>query len=187
VSAGADEAQERLVKAVAHPLRHRVLAAIDEAGEASPKAVAAMLDEPLGRVSHHVRVLVRLGAIELVRTKPRRGVTEHFYRAAVTRFFDDEAAARLPRGTRRQVVAQYVQRLLGDAAAAAAGTGFEHPHAHLSYVLLDLDERGMDELAAVLGETLARIQDIKTESAERLGDESPPLRTEVGILHFERS
>jgi hypothetical protein len=84
-------------------------------------------------------------------------------------------------------VAQYVQRLLGDAAAAAVGTGFDHPHAHLSYVLLDLDERGMDELAAVLGETLARIQDIKAEAAERLGDESPPLHTEVGILHFERS
>ena len=186
MAAPADEQQERLVKAISHPLRHRVLAAIDEAGEASPKAVAAALGVPLGRVSHHVRVLARLGAIELTRTEPRRGATQHFYRAAVSRYFDDEAAARLPRDTRRAVVAQYVQRLLGDAAAAAAGTGFDHRQAHLSYVLLDLDREGMDATAALLAETLERVQAIKAEAAERLGDRPPALRTEVGILHFER-
>ena len=187
VARRADEEQERLLKAISHPLRHRVLAAIDEAGEASPKAVAVALGEPLGRVSHHVRVLARLGAIELTRTEPRRGATEHFYRAAVKRYFDDNAASRLPRRTRKAVVAQYVQRLLGDAAAAAAGTGFDHPQMHLSYVLLELDEQGMDAMAALLGETLERVQAIKAEAAERLGDQPAQLRTEVGIVHFERA
>ena len=183
----ADEEQERLLKAISHPLRHRVLSAIDEAGEASPKAVAAQLGEPLGRVSHHVRVLAGLGAIELTRTEPRRGAQEHFYRAAVTRFFDDAAASRLPRGTRNALIAQYLRRLVGDAFAAAAGSGFDHHRAHLSYVLLELDEEGMDAVATLLGETLARIEELKAEAAERLGDRPPALRTEVGIVHFERA
>jgi DNA-binding transcriptional ArsR family regulator len=75
MTASSDAAHARLLNAVAHPLRHRVLAAIDEAGEASPKEVAATLGQPLGRVGHHVRVLARSGAIELVRTEPRRGAT----------------------------------------------------------------------------------------------------------------
>jgi len=182
----ADEAQQRLLKAVSHPLRHRVLTVIDEAGEASPKEVAQKLGEPLGRVGHHVRLLARLGAIELTRTEPRRGATEHYYRSALTRYFDDETAARLPKATRSAIVAEYLQRLLGDAAAAAAGTGFDHPKAHLSYVLLDLDEEGMDAVAALLGETLERVQEIKEASSGRLAGAAPPLRTEVGILHFER-
>jgi DNA-binding transcriptional ArsR family regulator len=182
----ADEAQERLLKAVAHPLRHRVLTVIDEAGEASPKDVARALGEPLGRVGHHVRVLARLGAIVPTRTEQRRGATQHFYRSAVKRYFDDASAARLPRATRRALVGAYVRRLAGDAAAAAGGTGFDHPEAHLSYVLLDLDQEGMDAVAALLGQTLERVQEIKAESLERLGDAPPLLRTEVGILHFER-
>ena len=182
----ADEAQQRLLKAVSHPLRHRVLTVIDEAGEASPKEVAQKLGEPLGRVGHHVRLLARLGAIELTRTEPRRGATEHFYRSILRRYFDDEAAARLPPETRRALVGQYLQRLLGDAAAAAAGTGFDHSNAHLSYVLLDLDEQGMHAVATLLGETLERVQEIKEASSRRLAGAPPPLRTEVGILHFER-
>jgi hypothetical protein len=32
-------------------------------------------------VSYHVRILARLGLIELVRTTPRRGAVEHHYRS----------------------------------------------------------------------------------------------------------
>jgi DNA-binding transcriptional ArsR family regulator len=182
-----DDLQERLVKAVAHPLRHRVLAAIDESGEASPKQVAAALGEPLGRVSHHVRVLARLGTIELTRTEPRRGATEHYYRAAVTRYFDDEAAARLPDETRQRLVTQYLQRLIGDSAAAAAGTGFDHPRAHISFTLMELDEPGMEAVADLLEETLHKVQELKAEALARLGDAEPAMKTEIGILHFGRS
>lgn len=67
-------------KAVAHPLRARILAGL--AGEArSPNELAAEFDEPLGNVSYHVVVLRDLGMVELVDTAPRRGAVEHFYRA----------------------------------------------------------------------------------------------------------
>jgi DNA-binding transcriptional ArsR family regulator len=186
-AARAGATQERLLKAIAHPLRHRILAAIDEAGEASPNQVAQQLGEPLGRVSHHVRVLARLGAIEPTRTEPRRGAVEHYYRPAVKAWFDDESWARLPRATRRAIFGQNLERLLRDAMAAAQGTGFDHLQAHVSYTLLELDEEGMDAVAATLGEALDRIAAIREEARERLGDGPGAVRTELGILHFERS
>ena len=36
----------------------------------------------LRSVAYHVRVLKKLGCIELVETLPRRGAVEHVYRAA---------------------------------------------------------------------------------------------------------
>jgi DNA-binding transcriptional ArsR family regulator len=186
VTAGAGQASEQLLKAIAHPLRHRILVAID-AEESSPNLVAQRLGEPLGRVSHHVRVLARLGAIELVRTEPRRGAVEHFYRAAVRPWFDDETWSRLPRSARRTLFGQPLERLLTDIPAAARGTGFDHLKAHVSYTELELDEEGMTAVSELLTETLERALAIREAAARRLADGGEPLRTELGIVHFERA
>jgi predicted transcriptional regulator len=44
--------------------------------------IAAELGLDLRGVAYHVRVLKKLGCIELVGTQPRRGAVEHVYRAA---------------------------------------------------------------------------------------------------------
>jgi DNA-binding transcriptional ArsR family regulator len=176
----------RLIKAIAHPLRHRILLALGEE-VSSPKQIAARLGEPLGRVGHHVRVLAGLGAIELVDTRARRGAIEHFYRAAVRPLFYDDAWARLPRWTRRAVFAQYLGRILEDVRAAAAGDGFDDPRAAVAYMLLDLDREGHDEMADILTDSLQRILAAKERSEERLSQASgEPLRTEVALLYFKR-
>jgi DNA-binding transcriptional ArsR family regulator len=71
---------QRLVKAVGHPLRVEVLESIVDAGETSPVQVAKRLDRQVGLVSYHVKVLTQCEVIELVRTRPRRGALEHFFR-----------------------------------------------------------------------------------------------------------
>jgi DNA-binding transcriptional ArsR family regulator len=70
----------RLLKAFAHPLRMAILARLDEA-VLSPKELAEELGSSLPVVSYHVRELERAGMIELVRTAPRRGALQHWYRA----------------------------------------------------------------------------------------------------------
>ena len=179
-----EAADQRLIKAISHPLRHRVLVALSEQ-VTSPKAVAETLGEPLGRVSHHVRVLADLGAIELVRTEPRRGAVEHFYRATVEPRFDDDVWARLPLATRRALSGQPLQRLIGDVAAAARGSGFDHPQVHVSYTVLELDDAAMTAMAELLEQTLDRALAIQGEARERLGGEPAPLHTELGVVHFE--
>jgi DNA-binding transcriptional ArsR family regulator len=70
---------QRLAKALSHEMRARILALIAE-GAASPKQVADRLGQDIRSVAYHVRVLQRLGCVELVETKQRRGATEHFYK-----------------------------------------------------------------------------------------------------------
>jgi DNA-binding transcriptional ArsR family regulator len=70
----------RLVKALTHDLRVQILEILNER-IASPKELAAELGEGLPQVSYHVNVLREYDCIELVSTAPRRGATEHYYRA----------------------------------------------------------------------------------------------------------
>lgn len=67
--------------AIANAVRAQVLAKMGRKVW-SPKDLAKELDMPLANISYHVRILHKLGAIKLVDTKPRRGATEHFYKAA---------------------------------------------------------------------------------------------------------
>jgi DNA-binding transcriptional ArsR family regulator len=71
----------RLAKALSNDVRARALELLAE-GPKSPKSIAAELELDLRSVAYHVRVLKKLGCIELVETLPRRGAVEHVYRAA---------------------------------------------------------------------------------------------------------
>ena len=67
-----------LVKAGGHHLRQRILARLDE-GVASPSEMAKEFEESLPLVSYHVRILLQLGCVGLVREGRRRGAIEHYY------------------------------------------------------------------------------------------------------------
>lgn len=185
-----EELDPRIVRALSHPIRHRVLVALNER-VASPKELAAELGEPLGNVSYHTRVLAQLGCIELVSTTQRRGALEHHYRAVMRPFFDDAAWAQIPASTRRSLFDAELDRLWNDVAEAAKAGGFDHPRAHVSWTAVDVDEQGFNDLADLLGSVVERALEIQAESAGRRGDQDdgagPALRTEIGLLHFERA
>jgi DNA-binding transcriptional ArsR family regulator len=71
---------QRLLKALAHPLRAKALPLFAE-GMLSPVQAAKQLDVDVSHLAYHIRVLRKLGLIELVETRQRRGALEHFYRA----------------------------------------------------------------------------------------------------------
>ena len=121
----AGELDEALLRAISHPLRHRLLGMLD-GRIASPNMLARELDLPLGRVSYHIRLLNDLGAIELVRTEPRRGALEHFYRAVTTVWFSEGDWTKLPRSARRGILGQNLQQIFGNVTAAADDGGFDH-------------------------------------------------------------
>lgn len=81
-SNGADGAVDlRMVRALGHPMRQRILQFLNEDGESSPVQIARALGQRLGNIAYHCGVLEECGAIELSRTAPARGAVEHFYRA----------------------------------------------------------------------------------------------------------
>ncbi|MEA2365636.1 MAG: hypothetical protein QOE69_408 [Thermoleophilaceae bacterium] len=163
----ASAVDSRLAKALAHPLRVQLLAALNE-GVASPNELAKRLGEPLTNVSYHVRMLHDLGCIELVETEPRRGALEHYYRAIVRPFFGDRDWKKLPKNARGSISDAVLQLVWEDAAEAIKGGLFdERDDRHLSRSVLVVDEQGWDELQDVLAEALDRAMQIQADSAAR--------------------
>lgn len=69
-----------IVKAFGHQLRKEIISSLLELGVSSPNKLAKKLEQPLGTVNYHVRVLLDdCELIELKKTEPRRGALEHFY------------------------------------------------------------------------------------------------------------
>lgn len=163
----ASAVDSRLAKALAHPLRVQLLAALNE-GVASPNELAKKLDEPLTNVSYHVRMLHDLGCIELVETEPRRGALEHYYRAVVRPFFGDRDWKRLPKNARGSISDAVLQLVWDDAAEAIKGGLFdEREDRHLSRSVLCVDEQGWEDLNELLVETLDSAMQIQADSASR--------------------
>lgn len=68
------------LRALAHPLRQRILRALADEPHTN-KQLAALLNESPARLHFHVRELAEAGLIELVQEVPKRGVVEKYYRA----------------------------------------------------------------------------------------------------------
>src|SRR4051794_32501527 len=117
-----ETSEARIAKALAHPLRARILQRLGER-TASPGDLAVELNAPLGVVSYHVRMLRDYNCVELVRTEPVRGALQHFYRATARPNFDDAQWRTLPSQLRRELAGETIQELVADLAASAdAGT-----------------------------------------------------------------
>jgi DNA-binding transcriptional ArsR family regulator len=177
----------RLITALKHPLRAQALSILN-AQIASPKEIAEELGAPVGTVSYHVDVLEKLGCIELVRTAPRRGATEHFYRGVARQYLDDDVWAKLSDGVRSSVSLTGIRVLVGAARESLkAGLFDRRKNRHLSVVTYNLDERGWMEAMKELEDTLDRIMEIGVESEGRIaeGEGETTVRATFGMLGFE--
>ena len=178
---------QRMVKALGHPLRVSILTLLNEK-VASPNQLSQELEEPLGNVSYHTRMLASLGVIELVDTQPRRGAVEHFYRALQRPFFSDADWGELPVSARRSVFDAILHQAWKEVGIAAASGGFERADTHVSHTPLVLDRDGYDAVAALLADVVEKATEIQEESAGRLEDaEAHGVPTEMVIMHFERA
>jgi DNA-binding transcriptional ArsR family regulator len=180
----ADPVDTRVVKALGHPTRVRILNVLRDRELASPVELSAELGIPLGTVGYHVRRLESLGFIELARRTQRRGAVEHHYRAC--QVLDDDpgsAVAASPaagRGAEAVAVARTAQ-------AALASGGFDAILAHADRHVLALDARGRVELERVLTgwqETVERIAHTSATRIARAGQ--PPVhRCAAIVMCFE--
>src|SRR3954447_5002540 len=164
--AAGESAEARIAKALAHPLRAGILQRLGER-VASPVDLAAELGAPLGVVSYHVRKLRDYDCVELVRTEPRRGALQHFYRAIAGPNLDAEQWRTLPAGLRQQRSGQRLQALVEELAAAADAGHFEDPDLVVTRTPLELDERALKRLNRLLARTHEQALTIAAESAAR--------------------
>ena len=176
---------QELIKSMAHELRAEILAILNER-MASPNELAKELDEGLSQVSYHVKVLKDYGVIRLVKTEPRRGAVEHYYRATSRAFLTDRDWHELPKTVREAMSADLFQMILDDVVASLEGEVFdEREDRHLSWTPMVVDEQGWDEITAILADTLKQVLKAQAASVKRLAkSKEDGVNMSVSILSY---
>jgi DNA-binding transcriptional ArsR family regulator len=178
---------QRLVKALAHPLRVQILDILTER-VASPNSLSEQLETGLTHVAYHTRTLDKCGCLELVDTARRRGATEHFYKATPDAFIGARHWRRVPVTVRGAVSAATLQTFLDKAVAALeAGTLDGRSDTIFRWMPLRLDQKGWEEMVAILEETTNRILSVHLRSQDRLAasGEREAISTVIGMAGFE--
>jgi len=179
---------QRLVRALAHPTRVQILEILTER-VASPNWLSEYLQASLTHVAYHTRTLDRCGCLELASTARRRGATEHFYKATPNSFVGDRDWRRVPRSVRGGVSAAWLQTFLDKLIDAfEAGTIDGRDDTVLTWMPLRLDQRGWEDVNAILEEASDRVLAAQTRSSQRLAEAEEGhegVSAVVAVANFE--
>jgi hypothetical protein len=192
-----EETMERKVpasEALRHPVRVRILEVVNER-DMSPvqfmhQRLAPQLDQSqksLSHISYHFRKLQEYGCIEIAETVPRRGATEHVYRSKARAYFTDEEWSELTQRERCLISRTMYQGLAARAEGAMLSHTFDsRSDRHLTWIAMEVDERGWSELMGTLAGTYGDVEQIRHDARDRLaasGEKVVPVT--VGMLGFE--
>lgn len=177
----------RLIAAVSHPTRLQAMTILAEE-EATPAQIAAKIGAPINNVSYHIKILVELDCVELVRVQQAGGgrVAERVYTATRRAMLDDEDWKTLNDKEKLRFRSELMRLISEDIGAAMAlGAFAEDDDNHVSRMPMKLDRDGWDEVVALLASTLDELFAIQERVDKRTdGDAERPHHTKVNIIHF---
>ncbi len=82
------------IKAVSQQYRLEILEAFDSSAKTA-KQIAEIMDEPHGRVNYHIKMLEKVGIIELIEEVTKFGVVEKYYAPVAYKLIIDSNAVTL--------------------------------------------------------------------------------------------
>ena len=164
-----DVVDHALMRGLSHPLRTRILAILNER-VSSPNQLSKELHEGLSQVSYHVEKLTKLGLIEMVKTEPRRGAVEHFYRGVRQILVPRSAWKDLPLSILSGISAQILENFFDDAQGSIEAGIFEDPDSYAGWSPLILDREGFKRIDELANEFLEAIFDVQAEASGRLAE-----------------
>jgi DNA-binding transcriptional ArsR family regulator len=176
-----DITDPRLVKALAHPLRVSILSALAHR-VASPSQLAEELDVPLPNLSYHIRMLVQLDLLKLVKTRPRRGAIEHYYQAKGPVTVSDKAWGEVPNLVKEAMVSAHLRQTGEMVDAAAATGGFDDDKAVLTRLSLKLDQQAWAELSAKVQDLYGYAETLLAESETRRKEGDHEDEIDAGLV-----
>jgi hypothetical protein len=193
---GEKKRSETICTVLKHPLRVRILEVLNEGPRSPsqfveegliPKEHFTTYQQALSLASYHFRELEKEGCLEVVESIPRRGAIEHVYRGMARVFFDAGEFEAMPQGTRRKFSRISMQGLIARADRAISTETFDsRTDRHLSWMPIQLDERGWEEVIAALAATFGELTQIRHDARDRLaasGEKVVPAT--VALLGFE--
>jgi hypothetical protein len=178
---------QRLVRALAHPLRVQILEILTDR-VASPHRLSIELETGLSDVAYHTRALDGYGCLELIETAQRRGATEHFYKANPDCFVGDRSWRKVPRSLLSGVSGATLQTFIDKAIdALEAGTLDGRDDTIFRWMPLLLDQTGWEEVVAIMEEATNMILASQRRSQDRLAADGAKeaVSTVVGMASFE--
>lgn len=196
------EKAQTVCDALKHPIRVRILEALCE-GDLSPiQFVRRGLMPPgfdserdekneLSLAAYHFKRLHEADCVVLVKRIPRRGASEKIYRSKMLALHTYEDFQVLSLEERRKISLSTLQMLVARAEGAIyQGTFDKRPDRHLSWVPMELDLQGWEELRDLQDETLERAQGIKAAAIARKHHRGEDEKEETfpatfGALAFE--
>ena len=158
------------LRALAHPLRLKLLEEFAGGPPRTTMQVAASLGEPPTRLYHHVNALERAGILTLARTRQVRGTTEKYFEVAKKSFgaVNDTRLTGAMRGQLRGLAHLMFDEARADLAAAitVAGTQPKDQAPVALRMLLTLSPGQLDKVRRRLMAALAAIRkDCKPRTA----------------------
>jgi DNA-binding transcriptional ArsR family regulator len=180
------------VRALAHPLRVRMLGAF-ATEERTARQVAEILHEKPTRLYHHLKALAAAGLIRKTRTRRNRGTLETYYRAVACSIRADPSLFS-PRG--RPEASDSIGRMIDGMldqtgtelrALLASGSGARgiQEKGLVSFVEVRAPERDMEKLRASIERLVKGLQDDRPARAARGGKPAgPDRRYRLSIVFF---
>lgn len=175
----------QLLTALSHATRAHLLKVLSERTD-TPRNLAQELDCPIRHVEYHLGILEGLGCVELVNTERSPGgkVIGHHYRALKRFWFDRRSWAEVD-PQKQPAFTMDILRLMGEDQTRALLAGMiDKGENHISRTPAIVDEIGYEDMLTLLTDTLDRIAEIQSESAERLQEGGTPIATKVHIVQF---
>lgn len=157
---------------------------------ASANEVANEIGEDVNLVAYHVKELRKAGCLELVKTEPRGGTIERFYRAVRRPELDDEEWWSLSDADRKKLLAAGYRNLMAEGLASIhAGKMSKDRHMRFHWKAANLDAQGREEAAEEQEESLARLLEIEARACERMleSGEEERVSTVIAVVGFTRS
>lgn len=150
-----------------HRIRVQVLSLLNE-GTYTPGEIAAIIGEPLSKVSHHIRELAEGGSIELAKVEKARNADQHYYRAVEMPFYSDEEVWAMTPEQRQMSAGFVIQNMIAEAMAAFwAGTIRDDPRTWLAWRWFNVDQEGREAIAEEQQHHWDRIREIEAEATNR--------------------
>jgi DNA-binding transcriptional ArsR family regulator len=181
------EVATNIAKALSHSMRVRILTVLNDQ-MASPNELRKELDEGLSQVSYHVKVLKDLDMIEMVKTEPRRGAVEHYYRATSKVYVPSWIASLWPKSVRGRLSASILEEIGGDLEESIeAGLLADRLDEVMSRDSRALDGQGREDVEEAAAEFFRRFElaGIESNKRRRNGEgDGEKIQTSAAVMVF---
>lgn len=140
----------------------------------------------LSSVGYHVRVLNRLGLIEIVEEEQVRGSVAHFYKLVNRPLVQNTDWASLDPKVRGAASGLLLEALISDAAESlATGLFDKRPDRHLTRTPLLLDEKGWQAVITIQARAEEAVLKEQAAASTRATNGTTNIHAIVGMCCFE--